>query len=78
LVNRNDETLRAIKEGFGRLTSLGLIRCYGDVLSFVDLVDIPNLEEFRYESNEDEQDAVNSEDIIMAAAKKYPNLTSIG
>jgi hypothetical protein len=76
IAGQDEDTLRIIIDGLSRLTRLEIIRCYGNVLSFINLIGIPNLQYFRYESNE-EEDAEDSEVIIMAVANKYPTITDI-
>jgi hypothetical protein len=60
---------------FDPLTRYYLIRCHGNVLSLVGLIDVPNLQSFCYESIL--ETAQESEGIIVAVAMKYPTLTSI-
>jgi hypothetical protein len=72
---QDEEILRNIKDGFGRLNRLDLIRCRGNILSLVHLTDIPNLSSFYYDSSG--ETAQDSEGIIVAVATKYPTLVSI-
>jgi hypothetical protein len=70
-----EDVLRYIKNGLSRLNRLELIRCRGNILSLVGLADIPNLQSFYYESSL--ETTLESEQIILSAAVKYPTLTSI-
>jgi hypothetical protein len=72
---QDEDTLRDIMDGLSRLNRLDLIRCRRNVLSFINHTDIPNLQSFYYESAT--ETALESEQIIVSAAMKYPTLTSI-
>jgi hypothetical protein len=76
VASRDETTLRSIKDGLGLLNRIDLIRCRGNVASFIQLAHIPNLETFCYESSR-LCSSRESEVIIVAAAKKYPTLVSI-
>jgi hypothetical protein len=76
IAGQDEDALRDIKDGLSRLNRLDLIRCCGNVLSFIIHADIPNIQSLSYESNYYE-DAEDCEDSILAIAAKYPTLTSI-
>jgi hypothetical protein len=61
-----------IKEGFGRLKTLYLIQCEGDVRMFVETTSVQDLQKFRYESYREDDI-----DIVTEMAMNYPSLTSI-
>jgi hypothetical protein len=65
--HKPDDVLGIIKKGLRRLNRLDLIRCRGNVVSFIEHADIPNLQYFSYESKKVE-DAEDSEEIIMEVA----------
>jgi hypothetical protein len=72
---RDTDILRDVRDGLSRLTRLDLIRCRGNVLSFIKEIDIYNLRSFSYVSFDINAQA--NEDIIMAIAKQYPTLAKI-
>jgi hypothetical protein len=51
-MDNRDDKVRDINAGLSRLTRFDLIRCYGNVLSFVKQTDIPNIQSFSYESED--------------------------
>jgi hypothetical protein len=73
--DQDDHILKVVEIGFRRLTRLDLIRCRGNIVSFIDLANIPELQAINYTSrNESPQE---SEEVISAVAEKYPTLISM-